>query len=498
MSSAAAAPDGAGRSPYHGKAVGLAVAAAVGGFLFGFDSSVINGAVKAFTEQFELSDALSGFAVAVALLGCALGAWLGGRLADRWGRTRVMFLGAVLFFVSSILSGIAFGVWDLILWRFMAGLGIGIASVIAPAYIAEIAPAAIRGRLGSLQQLAIVLGIFAALLADQVLAVATPGEGADASGELWFGLEAWRWMFMVAVIPATVYGILALRIPESPRYLVAKGRRDEAVDVLTQVLGSRDAAQDRVGEIEGTIRADAELASQATLRGPRFGLLPVVWVGILLSVFQQFVGINVIFYYSNTLWQAVGFAESDSFTYSTITAVTNVVVTLVAIALVDKVGRRPMLLAGSAGMALCLGVMALAFTQSTEVPDPANAGEMMTQLPGGWGTTALIAANLFVVFFGASWGPLVWVLLGEMFPNRIRAAALGVAAAAQWVANFLITISFPPLLGAFGATVPYLMYAVFAVLSFFFTLWKVPETKGVELEDMESVKVVRRTRESTA
>ncbi|AEI13144.1 sugar porter family MFS transporter [Cellulomonas gilvus] len=497
MSSAAAAPDRAGRSPYHGKAVGLAVAAAVGGFLFGFDSSVINGAVKAFTEQFELSDALSGFAVAVALLGCALGAWLGGRLADRWGRTRVMFLGAVLFFVSSILSGIAFGVWDLILWRFMAGLGIGIASVIAPAYIAEIAPAAIRGRLGSLQQLAIVLGIFAALLADQVLAVATPGEGADASGELWFGLEAWRWMFMVAVIPATVYGILALRIPESPRYLVAKGRRDEAVDVLTQVLGSRDAAQERVGEIENTIRADAELASQATLRGPRFGLLPVVWVGILLSVFQQFVGINVIFYYSNTLWQAVGFAESDSFTYSTITAVTNVVVTLVAIALVDKVGRRPMLLAGSAGMALCLGVMALAFTQSTEVPDPANAGEMMTQLPGGWGTTALIAANLFVVFFGASWGPLVWVLLGEMFPNRIRAAALGVAAAAQWVANFLITISFPPLLGAFGATVPYLMYAVFAVLSFFFTLWKVPETKGVELEDMESVKVSRRMREST-
>lgn len=487
----AGGPADARRSPHHGKAVALAVAAAVGGFLFGFDSSVINGAVKAFTDEFGLSDALSGFAVAVALLGCALGAWLGGRLADRYGRTRVMFIGAVLFFVSSILSGIAFGVWDLILWRFLAGVGIGIASVIAPAYIAEIAPAVIRGRLGSLQQLAIVIGIFAALLSDQLLALATPGEGADAAGELWLGLEAWRWMFIVAVVPATVYGILALRIPESPRYLVSKGRQDEALAVLTDVLGTREEAADRVAEIENTIRSD-EHAPKASLRGPRLGLLPVVWVGILLSVFQQFVGINVIFYYSNTLWQAVGFDESDSFTISTITAVTNVVVTFIAIALVDKVGRRPLLLIGSAGMAVCLAVMAIAFLNSYEVPDPENAGEVLTQLPDGWGTTALIAANAFVVFFGATWGPLVWVLLGEMFPNRIRAAALGVAAAAQWIANFLITISFPPLLGAFGASVPYFMYALFAALSFVFTLWRVPETKGVELEDMEGVRVQRR------
>lgn len=468
----------------------LAVAAAVGGFLFGFDSSVINGAVAAFTEQFDLGSALSGFAVAVALLGCALGAWVGGKLADRWGRTRVMFLGAVLFFISSILSGLALGVWDLILWRFMAGVGIGIASVIAPAYIAEIAPASIRGRLGSLQQLAIVLGIFAALLSDQLLALATPGAGADASGELWFGLEAWRWMFMVAVIPATVYGILALSIPESPRYLVSKGRRDEAVSVLESVLGPDEEPEARVREIEHTIRTDEALAEQSSLRGPALGLKPVVWVGILLSVFQQFVGINVIFYYSNTLWQAVGFDESNSFTISTITSVTNVVVTLIAIALVDKVGRRPILLVGSAGMALCLGLMAVAFTQSTGSGDDVS-------LPAAWGTTALVAANAFVVFFGASWGPLVWVLLGEMFPNRIRAAALGVAAAAQWIANFLITISFPPLLDTFGASIPYLLYAVFAAISFFFVLAKVPETKGVELEDMEGLQVERRQRATT-
>ena len=206
-----------------------------------------------------------------------------------------------------------------------------------------------------------------------------------------------------------------------------------------------------------------------------------------MAIFQQFVGINVIFYYSTTLWQAVGFDESDSFMVSTITSVTNVAVTFIAIALIDKIGRRPLLLIGSAGMAVSLAIMSIAFTQST------GTGDDLT-LTGSWGTIALVAANAFVVFFGATWGPLVWVLLGEMFPNRIRAAALGVAAMAQWIANFLITISFPPMLDRFGASIPYLMYAIFAALSFFFTLFKVPETKGVQLEDMESVKVERRQR----
>lgn len=473
----------AGGRSMHRKAIGLAVAAAVGGFLFGFDSSVINGAVDAIQGEFDLGSTLTGFAVAVALLGCAFGAWIGGRLADRWGRTRVMFLGAVLFFVSSILSGIAFGVWDLIVWRIMAGIGIGIASVIAPAYIAEIAPAALRGRLGSLQQLAITLGIFAALLSDQVLQLSAGG----ASEDLWLGLEAWRWMFIVAVVPAAVYGFLALRIPESPRYLISKGRRDEAVAVLQGVLGPDEDPEARVSQIEQTIEQDKKLEQQSSLKGPRFGLLPVVWIGILLSVFQQFVGINVIFYYSTTLWQAVGFDEGDAFTISTITSVTNVAVTFIAIALIDKIGRRPLLLVGSAGMAVCLGLMALAFTQSTgPVDDPT--------LSGAWAPVALVAANLFVVFFGATWGPLVWVLLGEIFPNRIRAAALGVAAAAQWIANFLITISFPPLLATFGASIPYLLYAAFAALSFFFVLGKVPETKGRELEDMDSLSFDQRRR----
>ncbi len=477
----------AGAAKYQGKAVVLAVAAAVGGFLFGFDSSVINGAVDAVQGEFALSGVVTGLVVAVALLGCAVGAWLGGRLSDRWGRTRVMVLGAILFFVSSVLSAFAFAAWDLALWRVMAGVGIGIASVIAPAYIAEIAPASMRGRLGSLQQLAITLGIFAALLSDQLLATSAGG----AAEELWFGLDAWRWMFLVGVVPAAVYGILALRIPESPRYLVAQGRRDEARAVLADVLGPDEDPDERVAQIEHTIRTDAALAEQSSLRGPVLGLLPVVWVGILLSVFQQFVGINVIFYYSTTLWQAVGFEESQSFLISTITSVTNVAVTFIAIALIDKVGRRPLLLIGSAGMTVALGVMAVAFMNATGTGSDVS-------LDGAWGVVALVAANAFVVFFGATWGPLVWVLLGEMFPNRIRAAALGVAAAAQWIANFLITVSFPELLAQFGPTVPYLLYASFAALSFFFVLAKVPETKGVQLEDMESLQVERRARRTRA
>ena len=472
MSTDPSAPH-AGARTAHRKATALAIAAAVGGFLFGFDSSVINGAVNAIEGQFALDPSVTGFVVAIALLGCALGAWSGGRLADRWGRTRVMVLGAVLFFVSSILSAIAFSAWDLGLWRFMAGIGIGIASVIAPAYIAEIAPAAMRGRLGSLQQLAITVGIFAALLSDQILAESAGG----AANVLWLGWEAWRWMFLVAVVPAAVYGILALRIPESPRYLAANGRDDEARAVLTSVLGPDEDVDDRLVQIHRSIAVDEANASQASLRGSALGLKPIVWVGILLSVFQQFVGINVIFYYSTTLWQAVGFDESRAFLVSTITAVTNVAVTFIAIALIDKVGRRPLLLIGSAGMTVSLGLMAIAFTQAT------GTGSDIS-LSGPWGVTALICANAFVVFFGASWGPLVWVLLGEMFPNRIRAAALGVAAAMQWIANFAITMTFPPMLAAFGASVPYLMYAAFAALSFFFVLTKVPETKGIELEDM--------------
>ncbi|MFK4731362.1 sugar porter family MFS transporter [Agromyces mediolanus] len=474
MTSAAAEPQsGTGGDGLNAKVIGLAAAGAVGGFLFGFDSSVVNGAVDAIQHQFDLSSGVTGFAVASALLGCAVGSELAGRLADRFGRIPVMVLGAILFLVSSLGSGFAFGVVDLIVWRLIGGVGIGIASVVAPAYIAEISPRKARGRLASLQQLAIVFGIFAALLSDALFATAAGG----ASNAFWFGLEAWRWMFLACIVPSLVYGLLALTLPESPRFLVKIGKEEKAKEVLARIQPHEvDRA---IRDIHDSMQQDAYAKRKGALRGPVLGLQGIVWIGILLSVFQQFVGINVIFYYSTTLWKAVGFDESNSLLISVITSVTNIVVTFVAIALVDRVGRRPLLLIGSAGMTISLAAMALAFANSVTVD-----GEV--SLPGGWGPIALVAANLFVVFFGFSWGPLVWVLLGEIFPNRIRARALGLAAAAQWIANFLITVSFPAL-SDFSLLFTYGMYALFAALSFLFVFFKVPETNGMSLEESETL-----------
>ena len=456
------------------KVAGLAIAGAVGGFLFGFDSSVVNGAVDAMQDHFILGDALTGFAVAVALLGCAVGAYLAGRIADAKGRIPAMKIGGILFLVSALGTGFAFSVYDLVFWRFVGGLGIGLASVIAPAYISEISPAKHRGRLASLQQLAITVGIFAALLSDALFANAAGG----AAQELWLGLPAWRWMFLAAAVPAVVYFIIAMVLPESPRYLVLHGKEAEAAKVFKTIAPNEDA-EISIREILDAVHADKLAARQGTLRGKRFGLMPVVWIGIILSMLQQFVGINVIFYYSTTLWKAVGFQEKDSLTISVVTAIVNILVTLVAIALVDKVGRRPILLVGSVGMALSLGTMALAFSTATGTGSDVS-------LSGAWGPVALVAANVFVVSFGASWGPLVWVLLGEIFPSRIRARALGLAAAAQWIANFAITLTFPSMAAA-SLPLTYGMYALFAVASFFFVMFKIPETNGMSLEQAETL-----------
>lgn len=456
------------------KVVMVSIVAALGGFLFGFDSAVINGAVDAIAEQFGLSSVILGFTVSCALLGAMVGAWFAGPFADKQGRVRAMLVAAALFTISAAGSGFAFSAVDLIIWRFIGGLGVGMASVLAPAYIAEVAPAHSRGRLASLQQMAIVLGIFVALLSDAFIATSSGG----ATAEAWFGLSAWRWMFLTGIVPAVIYGVLAWQIPESPRYLVARGQLAKAAKVLHEVVGlkSRDEVDDKIAAIKSTISTEKNQGLR-NLVGGKGWLLPIVWVGILLSVFQQFVGINVIFYYSTSLWLSVGFTEADSFTITVITSVTNILVTIVAIALVDKVGRKPLLLWGSAGMTIALGLMAVAFSQST------GTGKDVS-LPEPWGVIALIAANLFVVAFGATWGPVVWVLLGEMFSNKMRAVALSVAAAAQWLANFLITTTFPTL-SEISLVLAYGLYALFALLSFFFVFRFVRETKGRELESMQ-------------
>ncbi|MCS5479944.1 MFS transporter [Corynebacterium hylobatis] len=453
--------------------IGVVATAALGGFLFGFDSSIINGTVEAIREQFSLNTAVLGFVVSVALLGAGVGAWTAGICADRIGRVKTMVIAATILFVSSVGAGLAFGVIDLIIWRFLGGVGIGFASVIAPGYIAEVSPAKHRGTLATMQQLALVTGIFMALLTSAVLAWVA----GSASSELWLGLPAWRWMLISAALPSLVYGVLAVRLPESPRFLTSRGRTAEARQVLREVVGMRtEASIDRaIDSMLSTVKLESR-QKFSDLLGGRFGLLPLVWIGILLSVFQQFVGINVIFYYSTTLWQAVGFQESDSFIISVITAVTNIVATIIAILLIDRVGRRRLLLIGSAIMTVSLGTMALAFAQ-------ANVIDGAPVLPGSWGPIALVAANLFVIGFGMSWGPTVWVLLGEMFPNHIRAYALGVGGAAQWLANFVVSATFPSLADA-GLQLAYGLYGFFALASFVFVFFLVPETNGKQLEAM--------------
>ncbi len=461
--------------PYRtGRVVTLASTAAMGGFLFGFDSAVINGANTAIAETFGLGSGVMAFVVSIALIGSAIGAWFAGQLADAFGRRRVMLIAALLFGASAIGTAFPPNVEILMLWRLIGGAGIGVASVVAPMYIAEIAPANLRGRLGSLQQLAIVLGIFATGVSNYLIIQAA----GSSTSEWLLGIEAWQWMFLVMLVPAAVYFFMAWRIPESPRYLVEMGRLDEARKVLESVFTTDQSA--KVLEIQRTM-AGAKKSSLGDLRGSRFGLLPIVWVGILLSMFQQFVGINAVFYYSNLIWQSVGFSQDQAFFTSMITNFVNVATTLVAIALIDRVGRKRLLLIGSAGMIATLAMLTIIFGTAPQVLN--DTGGMEPQLVGTASTFAVLAFNAYVVFFGMSWGPVVWVLLGEIFPNRIRAAALALAASANWIANFIVSTAFPPV-AAQSLTIAYGVFTLFAIASIFFVRSKVPETTGRTLEDI--------------
>ncbi|MFC8271536.1 sugar porter family MFS transporter [Streptomyces sp. NPDC057271] len=476
MTSPAQAPtpppsEGRAAHPDHlGHVIFITASAAMGGFLFGYDSSVINGAVEAIRDRYDIGSGTLAQVIAIALIGCAIGAATAGRMADRIGRIRCMQIAAVLFTVSAVGSALPFALWDLAFWRIVGGFAIGMASVIGPAYIAEVAPAAYRGRLGSFQQAAIVIGIAVSQLVNYGILQLADG---DQRGEIG-GLEAWQWMLGVMVVPAVLYGLLSFAIPESPRFLISVGRTDKAKEVLSEVEGHGVNLDHRVAEIEQAMRREHKSTFRDLLvAGGRFKLLPIVWVGIGLSVFQQLVGINVAFYYSSTLWQSVGIDPAGSFFYSFTTSIINIVGTVIAMILVDRVGRKPLALVGSVGMAIALAFEAWAF--SADLVDG--------KLPTTQGVVALVAAHVFVLFFALSWGVVVWVFLGEMFPNRIRAAALGVAASAQWIANWAITASFPSL-ADWNLSGTYMIYTVFAVLSIPFVLRYVKETKGKALEEM--------------
>ena len=450
----------------------IVAVATLGGFMFGYDSGAINGTTKGLATAFGLDEANLGLTASSLLPGCALGAFLAGRLADVMGRRAVLLAAAFLFILSALASGAAGSAAMFASARFFAGMAVGAASVLSPAYISEVTPAHLRGRLSSLQQIMIISGLLGAATSNLLLQ-----RSAGSSLGLIYGYPAWRWMFWAQAVPAMLFLLSLLFVPESPRFLVAKNRMEEAGRVLERLFGAHNAPQ-MADEIRATLASDHQ-PRLADLKDPANGKWrKIVWVGIGLAVFQQFVGINVIFYYGIMLWEAVGFTESQAFTTQVINDAVSVGACVIALLLIDKIGRKPLLLAGSLGMAVTLGLVAWCFTHGT------IAGGAM-HLPPAYGTIAFAAAISYAAFFNLSWGPVMWVMLGEMFPNQIRGSALAVAGAAQWLSNFAVSSNFPWLAKNAGLPATYGLYTGFAVLSWLFVRLHVRETKGVQLEAME-------------
>ncbi len=463
-----------GRQVNNGLVALVVIVATIGGFMFGYDSGVINGTQKGIEAAFGLGRLGIGVNVGAILVGSSIGAFGAGRLSDMIGRRNTMMLAAALFIVSALVAGAASSSAIFIFARIIGGFGVGAASVTSPVYISEVTPAHVRGRLTSIQQVMIISGLTGAFVANFVLARSAGGSTAD----LWGGYPAWRWMFWLQTIPAAIYLAALVLIPESPRYLVVRGRDAEAEAVLTRLFGAAEAAR-KVAEIRASLSADHHKPKLSDLIDKTTGRIrPILWAGIGLAVFQQLVGINVVFYYGATLWQAVGFTEDYALQTNILSGVLSIGACLLTIALIDKIGRKPLLLIGSAGMTVTLGTVAWAFSTALHGADGG------VTLPGHNGVIALVAANLYVVFFNASWGPVMWVMLGEMFPNQIRGSALAVSGFAQWIANALISVSFPSLVVSPGLSITYLGYTLAAAVSFFFVRALVHETRGRELEDM--------------
>ncbi len=469
-----ASPTSSGPSPRIplGRILFLSIVAALGGFLFGFDSGVINGTVHALQETFQSATAGTGFNVASMLLGCAAGAFFAGTLADQLGRKNVLIGSAVLFFITSWGAGIADSSAEFVVYRVIGGLAVGAASMIVPAYISEIAPASIRGRLASLQQLMIVTGLFIAFLSNYLIA----HYAGNALNEFWLGYQAWRWMFWMEMLPALLFLLLLFFIPESPRYLVAARKIQQARQVLLQ-LGN-PTPDTLIAEIQSTLSQERKprLRDIRTARG--IGIHPVVLAGLGLAILQQLTGINVVFYYGAVLWESAGFTEQDALLTNVISGSVNILFTFVAIYLIDRIGRKPLLLIGAIGQGVLLGAMALIFAMA------GTHTESGLSLTGSSGLLALLAANGYVAFFALSWGPVMWVMLGEMFPNRFRGAALAICGLAQWGSNFLITISFPALKDHLGLGAAYGIYAFFGLVAFLFVQRFLRETKGKSLEEI--------------
>ncbi len=446
---------------------GVTLVSAMGGLLFGYDWVVIGGAKPFYEAFFNLTTPSQiGWAMSSALVGCLAGALLSGGLSDRFGRKRLLLLAAFLFTVTGVLTALAPSFEVFVINRLLGGVAIGLASNLSPMYIAEISPAAMRGRFVAVNQLTIVIGILAAQLANWLIAEPVPA-GASSATILasWNGQTGWRWMFGAEAVPAVLFFLLMLLVPESPRWLVKNGRADRAGRVLERVGGPGFAAE-ALADIRATL--DAGEIGRVRFRDLlEPGLAKVLLIGVVLAVYQQWCGINVIFYYAQEIFTAAGYGVSDVLFNIVVTGAVNLIFTLVAIRLVDRRGRKPLMLAGSAGLAVVFGLVGASYALHSR------------------GVHILILVVAAMALYALSLAPVTWVLLSEIFPNRIRGAAMSVSTFALWAACFVLTYTFPHLNKGLGPAGTFWIYAGISVFGFLVIRSRVRETKGKTLEEIE-------------
>jgi len=438
----------------------VTLVAALGGLLFGYDTGVINGAIGPLTAHFQLDDVRQGWAMGCALLGCALGAAGAGPLSDRFGRKKALIVSALLFFISAVGTALPRTLTAFILYRILGGLGVGAASIISPMYIAEISPARIRGRMVSVNQFAIVTGFLVVYFVNYFIALQ--------GDELWNERLGWRWMFGSEALPALGLMILSLAVPESPRWLTKQGRSEEALRILTRVDGAA-YAQAELTEIREALTHESGSLRQLLLPGMRIVLV----IGVVLAVLQQITGINVFLYFGTEIFKKMGSGTNAALLQTIVVGVVNLTFTVIAIWTVDRIGRKPLMMIGSAGMGISLAAMGLAaYLQST----------------GLWMLLFILG---YIACFALSVGPVTWVILSEIFPTRIRGRAMAVATVCLWIANYLVSQTFPMmdenpwLVATFHRGFPFWLYGAFCVV-LLLCVWRlVPETKGKSLEQIE-------------
>lgn len=453
---------------YHLGYIGLiSTIAALGGLLFGWDWVVIGGAKPFFERFFHIQNqpALSGWLNSCALIGCLIGALFAGALSDRFGRKSLLALAAALFAITSIGNGLAQSIGIFVFWRMLGGVAIGLASSLSPMYISEVAPAALRGRLVSLNQLTIVIGVLLAQIINWSLVRALPAGATDAYiTQSWFGQFGWRWMFGLTAVPALFFFVGMFIAPESPRWLIKKTRAQLAHRILVRIGGTHYADQE-LQEVQATLQNEEDRVRLSQLFDPR--LRKVLILGITLAVFQQWCGINVIFNYAEEIFRAAGYDISSVLKNIAWTGSVNLIFTLFALALVDRIGRRPLMLFGASSLMVIYAILGLCYHLHIQ----------------GW--PMLLLVLMAIACYAVSLAPVTWVVISEIFPNRIRGLAMSVAVTALWAACFLLTDTFPMLNRIFGAAGTFWVYAAVCLAGFLFISRSLPETKGRTLEELE-------------